>query len=141
MRMPDNCTVRLADLPYDVGGFVSESPDGHLNIYLNARLSSLKNKRSARHELKHIAEDDLHSARTIYAVEGASERSIDVCASIPGVMRAVDLLPPPPKPDPDPLRPDVPPLTAWQRRVLHECMASLDAALARATAVPLWPDA
>ena len=141
MKLPDNCTVRLADLPYDVGGFVSESPDGHLNIYLNARLSSLKNKRSARHELKHIAEDDLHSARTIYAVEGASERSIDVCASIPGVMRAVDLLP---KKAPE-IRPKAGPplkrLTPWQKAMLARCLAGLDAALARATAVPFWPDA
>lgn len=129
MRMPDNCTVRLADLPYDVGGFVSESPDGHLNIYLNARLSSLKNKRSARHELKHIAEDDLHSARTIYAVEGASERSADVCASIPGVMRAVDLLP---KKAPE-VRPKAGPplkrLTPWQKAMLARCLAGLDGAL------------
>lgn len=129
MRMPDNCTVRLADLPYDVGGFVSESPDGHLNIYLNARLSSLKNKRSARHELKHIAEDDLHSARTIYAVEGASEHSVDVCASIPGVMRAVDLLP---KKAPE-IRPKAGPplkrLTPWQKAMLARCLAGLDGAL------------
>lgn len=128
MKLPDNCTVRLADLPYDVGGFVSESPDGHLNIYLNARLSSLKNKRSARHELKHIAEDDLHSARTIYAVEGASERPVDVCASIPGVMRAVDLLPKAPE-----IRPKAGPplkrLTPWQKAMLARCLTGLDGAL------------
>ena len=35
----DEYTVRLLDLPEGVGGFVTESPDGFLNIYINARHS------------------------------------------------------------------------------------------------------
>lgn len=135
------CTIRAIDMPVTAGAFIALSPDGHINIYVSARLSLSGQREALRHELDHWLKDDLYNSEDI-RVQERDEAGRITSANVFGYVRkAADLLPPPPKPDPDPLRPDVPPLTAWQRRVLHECMASLDAALARATAVPFWPDA
>ena len=85
MMIPDGCTVRLIDLPYRVGGFVCESPDGHINVYLNARLNRARNRKSFRHEFDHIKNGDLHSDRTIREVERPLRE-------IPGLIRASELL-------------------------------------------------
>ena len=135
------CTIRAIDMPVTAGAFIALSPDGHINIYVNARSSRAQQREDLKHELDHWLKDDLYNGEDI-RVQERDEAGRITSANVFGYVRkAADLLPPPPKPDPAPLRPDVPPLTAWQRRVLHECMASLDAALARATAVPFWPDA
>lgn len=123
-HLPDDFTVRLTDrLPLRVGGFVCESPDGHINIYINARLSRARQCRALRHELAHIERDDLHSDRSIYDVEGVRRPVRD----IPDLKRAADLLPPPPPPK----KPSPRPLDRRQERLLLDCLASLDAVLCR----------
>lgn len=62
--------VRLIDLPTGVGGVVSEDETGFLNIYINARWGYFEQRKSLRHELRHIKDDDLHNDRTIKEAEG-----------------------------------------------------------------------
>ena len=127
MRIPDNCTVRLTDrLPLRVGGFVAESPDGHLNIYLNARLAAARQRRSLDHELDHIRRGDLHSGRPICEIEAVHRRAPGLL-NIPGLMRARDLAAVKQTPLPPPqITPDPP--TPCQLRVLAESLATLDRA-------------
>ena len=66
---PSSYTVRLIDLPVSVGGTIVESPDGHINIYINARLSQAEQRKALEHELDHYENDDLHNDKSIYAVE------------------------------------------------------------------------
>lgn len=65
----DEYRVRLVDLPARVGGMVSVDDEGFYNIYLNARLTRERQRKALRHELDHIAEDDLYNTRSIEAVE------------------------------------------------------------------------
>ena len=69
MIWPDSYTVRLMDLPLGVKGFVAESPDGHYNVYLNSRYNYETQIHAGKHELDHIANDDLHNDKPIQAVE------------------------------------------------------------------------
>lgn len=64
-----DCTVRIIDLPVTVRGLVAEDESGWPSIYLNARLSREMQREALRHELKHIADDDLYNTRPIEAVE------------------------------------------------------------------------
>lgn len=82
----DEYAVRLLDLPTDVGGFITESPDGFLNIYINARHSRDQQRRSLRHELRHADADDLHSSDPVSIIEAR--------ADLPPLLKARDLLPP-----------------------------------------------
>ena len=61
--------VRLIDLPTGVGGLVSEDETGFLNIYINARYGYYEQRKSLRHELRHIKNDDLHNDRDIRQIE------------------------------------------------------------------------
>ncbi len=70
----DEYDVRLLDLPASVGGFVTESPDGFTNIYLNARHSKEQQRRSLDHELGHVEHDDLHSAEPVASIEARDLR-------------------------------------------------------------------
>lgn len=69
-----DCTVRLVDLPVTVRGLVAEDETGWPSIYLNARLSREMQREALRHELEHIAEDDLYSTRPIEAVERRAQK-------------------------------------------------------------------
>ena len=130
-RIPDDCTVRMTDaLPLTVGGFVCESPDGHRNVYLNARLTRARQLRSIDHEFRHVKRDDLHNDRPIREVE-APEQPANGLLNIPGLMRARDLAAtasrsPAPTPPPE-ITPDPP--TPYQLRVLAESLATLDRAV------------
>ena len=64
-----DCTVRIIDLPVTVRGLVAEDETGWPSIYLNARLSREMQRKVLRHELKHIADDDLYNTRPITEVE------------------------------------------------------------------------
>lgn len=81
----DEYAVRLLDLPTDVGGFITESPDGFLNIYINARHSRDQQRRSLRHELRHADADDLHSSDPVSIIEAR--------ADLPPLLKARDLVP------------------------------------------------
>jgi len=115
----DEYAVRLLDLPEGVGGFVTESPDGFLNIYINARHSWHGQRRSFRHELRHAEEDDLHSDEPLAVIEARADDTDVRLKAIPHLMRARDLLPPPPKPEP-------PRLTPHQLAVIRRALADLD---------------
>lgn len=116
----DDYAVRLLDLPTDVGGFITESPDGFLNIYINARHASDKRLQSLRHELRHADGDDLHSTEPVAVIEART----DSTPPLPPLIRASDLLPQPLPQPPSP--PPSPPLTANQVRALAYCLSDLD---------------
>lgn len=90
MDLPDSYTVRLVDLPVAQGGMISESPDGHINVYINARHAHDQQILDAEHEFDHWRNDDLHNDRSIQEVEadrlGHSRR-------LPKMKRARDLIP------------------------------------------------
>lgn len=116
----DDYTVRLVDdLPASVGGFVTESPDGHINIYINARHGWKGQRRSFRHELRHADADDLRSTEPLAVIEARADGTDVRLKAIPHLMRARDLLPPPPKTDP-------PRLTLRQLAVIRRALAELD---------------
>lgn len=133
----DEYAVRLLDLPEGVGGFVTESPDGFLNIYINARHGWHGQRRSFRHELRHAEEDDLHSDEPLAVIEARADGTDVRLKAIPHLMRARDLLPglPPlgkvapaqpvtdevPRPSPPP-----PSLTPRQLAVIRRALAELD---------------
>ena len=65
----DEYRVRLVDLPPKVGGMVSMDDEGFYNVYINSRLTWERQRKALRHELEHIADDDLRNTRPIEAVE------------------------------------------------------------------------
>lgn len=97
---PDEYTLRLIDMPVCQGGMISVSPDGHLNVYVNARHSHDQQLLDAKHEFDHWANGDLDSGRDIREVE----RDADAPSArrLPPLMLARDLVPPQPKPRPAP---------------------------------------
>lgn len=115
----DEYAVRVMDLPVSVGGFVTESPDGFLNIYINARHGWRGQRKSFRHELTHADNDDLHSSEPLAVIEARADGTDVRLKAIPHLMRARDLLPPPPKPEP-------PRLTPRQLAVIRRALADLD---------------
>ena len=86
MTWPEDCTVRLIDMPVSVGGRISECPDGHIDIYINACHSEAGRRRDLEHELDHWRNDDLHNDLDIRAVESRHANPL------PPLIRAVDLL-------------------------------------------------
>lgn len=88
MLVPPGCAVRLIDLPCSVNAMVAVDEEGYANIYLNARHSFEKQRKSLRHELEHLERGDMYSDASIRQVEGAS--------TLQPLIRARDL--PPPKP-------------------------------------------
>ena len=69
MKLPDNCIVRLMDLPCKVGALVSVDEEGISNIYLNSRLSRESQRENLRHEIEHIENDDVNNNMNIREVE------------------------------------------------------------------------
>ena len=88
MRIPDDCTVRLVDLPVECGGMVSLSPDGHFNIYLNTRLDRATQREKFLHELRHIFfnDDDIHT------VESRADAQATPRHRLTPIFKASDLL-------------------------------------------------
>lgn len=70
LRDPDDYHVYLVPLPAKIRGCVSYDEDGYPSVFLNSRLSWDGQRRALRHELKHIAGDDVFSDRPIRDVEG-----------------------------------------------------------------------
>ena len=83
--MPDDYTVRLVHMPVEQGGMMCEDVDGHVNFYINARLSSTGQMNAAAHEYKHWLNDDLRNGKDIRIVEDEKP--------LPAVFRAKQLLP------------------------------------------------
>ena len=122
MTLPDDCVVRLIDLPVDVGGFITESPDGWRNIYINARYSNDGRREALRHELRHAENEDLHSEEDVAVIEARAEGSDPRLKAVPNLIRARDLQPP----SPPPLKPAAQLLSSQQARILAGCLAELD---------------
>ncbi len=74
IQIPEECCVRIIDLPAGVNGFCAQSEDGFANIYISARLNACAQRRVLEHELWHLSNDDLHSERSIQAVERDASR-------------------------------------------------------------------
>lgn len=89
MKLPDDYTIRLVDLPVRVGGFINECPDGHVDVYINARLSHDGQYDAAEHEFDHWEHDDLHSDEDIKEVERRADRRAH--KPLPPLKRASDL--------------------------------------------------
>ena len=94
MIAPDEYAVRLIDLPEAVGGFITESPDGFNNIYINARHGHNGQLRALDHELDHAAHDDLHSDEDVSTIEARAEGRDPRLKTLPKLIRARDLQPP-----------------------------------------------
>ena len=131
MTLPDDCVVRLIDLPLDVGGFITESPDGCRNIYINARYSDDGQREALRHELRHADADDLHSTEPLSIIEARAEhrtdrpaRGVFTAGVLSSLIRAADLLPPPAPPPAE--KPKPKPLTPSQAWTLLACLSELD---------------
>ena len=65
----DEYTLRLIDLPVRQGGMISEDPDGHINIYINARHAHDQQILDAEHEFEHWQDDDMRNDKGIQDVE------------------------------------------------------------------------
>ena len=63
--------VRVVEFPKGVNriGFVLLNPDGTYSIYLNARASHAQKKKAMRHEMRHMANDDLYGDKDIRTIE------------------------------------------------------------------------
>lgn len=119
ISMPDDYTVRLVDMPVTQRGMISESPDGHINFYINARLSATGQMGAAYHEWKHWLNDDLNNSDDIKTVEQRAGSKLD---RIKGhIFRARDLLPPVAPKTAAKL-----PLTQHEAAVLFRCVNELD---------------
>lgn len=128
----DKYAVRLVDLPVGVGGFITESSDGFLNIYINARHGWKGQRRSFRHELRHAEEDDLHSDEPLAVIEARADGTDVRLKAIPHLMRARDLLSSLPLHGKVAERSEVgrgrplPSLTPYQLAVIRRALADLD---------------
>lgn len=70
--MPDDCAVRVVDLPPGIGGAVMVDDEGFANIYINARHGRDAQLRSLEHELLHVKRGDIYNDMTILEVEGGA---------------------------------------------------------------------
>lgn len=74
----DDFTIRLVDdLPAD--GMIMESPDGHTNIYVSARLSAERQRIVAIHELGHLRYGHLHREGSVTEMEKEANNYIQIC--------------------------------------------------------------
>ena len=87
--------VRIVDLPPGIGGGIMVDEDGNANIYINARHGRDAQLRTLEHEREHFIRDDLHNDDDIEMAEARADGH-DRSAKLPRLMRAADLLPPPP---------------------------------------------
>lgn len=69
LPIPDDCRVRLVDLPVQAGGMIAVDAEGFVNIYINARLSRDAQMKALQHELQHHYRGDLYSDEDIRVVE------------------------------------------------------------------------
>ena len=67
--MPENCPVRLVDLPHGVNGLLVYDENGEPNIYINARASYDMQRKAYQHEMRHLRRDDAFNSRPIRKAE------------------------------------------------------------------------
>lgn len=113
--------ARLVDLPPSVGGYICESPDGYVNIYINARHGYPMQRKSWRHELRHAKLDDLHSSEPVAVIEARADGIDPRLKAVPKLIKARDLLAPLDKPKPRGRK-----LSPRQLAAVLHCIAELD---------------
>lgn len=67
--MSDNIIVRLVSLPDKVYGFTTPSPDGYMNVYINAKMAQEQQEQVLDHEIGHIERDDFGCELELARVE------------------------------------------------------------------------
>jgi hypothetical protein len=133
----------MVDLPVDCGGMVSLSPDGHFNIYLNARLDRATQRKKFLHELRHILNDDFNNSDDIYTVESRADAHATGSRCLPPLFKARDLLQQTPSvaaastPPRSQTNPPAPQLSPHQTAVLLRAISDLDDWLFRDTTYDL----
>ncbi len=65
--------IRYVSLPCSAKGYVREDANGDYNVYINSNLSYETQRKTIRHELRHIKNRDFTNALTISEAEGAAE--------------------------------------------------------------------
>lgn len=111
-EIPDDCTIRTINLPTAVGGTICESPDGHINIYLNARLTREGQEEALDHELEHYYNDDLHNDEDIETIERRADHQKPVAQLV--LARDLPKAKPRPKRATTPAKVAPPPHTDWK---------------------------
>ena len=76
--MTDDVVVRVAKLPDSVKGFVTPSPDGVMNVYLNEKLTQEQQQETLTHELGHVERAEVGNGRPLEEVERAPARLVFV---------------------------------------------------------------
>lgn len=112
-------TIRVMDMPLTSPGFVMYDDDDHANIYLNAHYNHESNEETADHEMTHIINDDIHNDDDIRTIESRADGITANLKSIPHLIKASDLLPPPPS------KPKFKP-SPRQLAALRNCISELD---------------
>ena len=51
-------------------GAIVKHPDGMPNIYINSRVCPKRQQTALKHELEHLANDDLYSEEPMWMIEG-----------------------------------------------------------------------
>lgn len=73
MDLIEGCDFFVRVVPFPVGvkphGMVMPNDDGTFSIYLDARVTHERRKRSCDHEVEHIAENDFYNGKSIEEVE------------------------------------------------------------------------
>ena len=62
------------ELPYTVHGMVIMDENGDYNVYINARLSCVEQKKAMRHELTHIKNGDFDNGIPVEIAEKRAKR-------------------------------------------------------------------
>ena len=93
--LPDSYTVHLVDLPLSEHGMVSEAPDGHIDLFVNARLSSAGQLKAALHEYEHWLHDDFNNDDDIQTVEGRARQKRDKLSRIAASIKRASEIPSP----------------------------------------------
>ena len=61
----NNITFQVRNLPVRIHGFTYHDDEGHYFVVLNSRLGSTMNKRTAKHELRHIMRGDTDNIKYV----------------------------------------------------------------------------
>ena len=69
LRDPDDYHVYIITMPPSVHALVSLDDDGYPTIFINARDDTVTQRRSLRHELRHLTHNDFYNNATIRDAE------------------------------------------------------------------------
>ena len=69
MYVRDDVIVRYINLPVSVRGIITVDEEGNYNVYINAKLSSDRQRIALEHELTHVNRGDFDSFDDIENIE------------------------------------------------------------------------